>query len=297
MPGGAPAIRDLLAAGTRSYSFEFFPPRNAEGELQLWQAIRRLEPLRPTFVSVTYGAGGSTRDRTVRVTERIATETTLTPMGHLTCFGTSPTELRTVIGSYAAAGVHNVLALRGDPPRNPAPDWVEAPDAPRHAGELVGMLRELGDFCVGVAAHPEGHPESGDLELDAKYLVQKAAAGAAFAITQFFFTAQDYFDLVARVARAGSDLPIIPGIMPVTNVRQIQRMAELSGAAFPAEFAEQLLAVEDDPEAVRRIGVAAACRLCDDLLAGGAPGVHFYTLNRSTATMEMYAALGLAARR
>jgi len=297
MPGGAPAIRDLLAAGRRSYSFEFFPPRNAEGELQLWQAIRRLESLRPTFVSVTYGAGGSTRDRTVRVTERIATETTLTPMGHLTCYGTSPTELRTVIGAYADAGVHNVLALRGDPPRDPAPEWRVAPDAPKHAGELVTMLRELGDFCVGVAAHPEGHPQSGDLELDAKYLAQKAAAGADFAITQFFFKAQDYFDLVDRLARAGSDIPIIPGIMPVTNVRQIQRMAELSGAAFPPEFAEVLLAVEDDPETVRRIGVEAACKLCDELLAGGAPGLHFYTLNRSTATLEMYAALGLAARR
>ncbi len=297
MPGGAPAIRDLLASGTRSYSFEFFPPRDAAGEEQLWQAIRRLEPLRPTFVSVTYGAGGSTRDRTVRVTGRIATETTLTPMGHLTCYGTSPSELRTVIGAYADAGVHNVLALRGDPPRNPPPDWHEAADAPKHADELVMMLRRLGDFCVGVAAHPEGHPQSKDLELDAKHLAQKAAVGADFAITQFFFDARQYFELVDRVAAAGADIPILPGIMPVTNVRQIQRMAELSGAAFPEDLAQRLLAVEDDPEEVRRIGVEAACVLCDDLLDGGAPGLHFYTLNRSTATMEIYAALGLAARR
>jgi methylenetetrahydrofolate reductase (NADPH) len=294
MPGGATTIRDLLAGGGRSYSFEFFPPKTDEGERQLWTAIRRLEALHPTFVSVTYGAGGSTRDRTVRITGRIAQDTTLTPVGHLTCVGASRAELRVVIGSYADAGVRNVLALRGDAPRD-AVEWTPHPQGLRHADELVRLLRELGDFCVGVAAHPEGHPESPDRDTDAKYLARKAAAGADFAVTQFFFEAADYVGLVDRVAAYGSDIPIIPGIMPVTNVRQIQRMAELSGAAFPSDLADRLHAVEDNPEEVRRIGVDYACRLCAELLDRGAPGLHFYTLNRSTATLEIYQTLGLGA--
>jgi methylenetetrahydrofolate reductase (NADPH) len=294
MPGGATTIRDLLAGGGRSYSFEFFPPRTDEGERQLWTAIRRLEPLHPTFVSVTYGAGGSTRDRTVRITGRIAQDTTLTPVGHLTCVGASRAELRRVIGSYADAGVRNVLALRGDAPRD-AVEWTPHPQGLRHADELVRLLRELGDFCVGVAAHPEGHPESPDLDTDAKYLAGKAAAGADFAVTQFFFDAVDYVGLVDRMAAYGNHIPIIPGIMPVTNVRQIQRMAELSGAAFPSDLADSLYAVEDNPEEVRRIGVDYACRLCAELLDRGAPGLHFYTLNRSTATLEIYQTLGLGA--
>jgi methylenetetrahydrofolate reductase (NADPH) len=287
MPGGATTIRDLLAGGGRSYSFEFFPPRTDEGERQLWTAIRRLEPLHPTFVSVTYGAGGSTRDRTVRITGRIAQDTTLTPVGHLTCVGASRAELRGVIGSYADAGVRNVLALRGDAPRD-AVEWTPHPQGLRHADELVRLLRELGDFCVGVAAHPEGHPESPDRDTDAKYLARKAAAGADFAVTQFFFNADDYLSLVERAHRIGCDIPIIPGIMPVTNARQIQRFATLSGAEFPGWLADRLLAVEDDPAAVRKIGVEVATDLCLKLLAGGAPGLHFYTLNRSTATREIY---------
>jgi methylenetetrahydrofolate reductase (NADPH) len=292
-PAVGSTMRELLVSGRRSYSFEFFPPKTDEGERLLWDAIRRLEPLRPTFVSVTYGAGGSTRDRTVRITERIATDTTLTPVGHLTCVGSSRAELRTVIGSYAAAGVRNVLALRGDPPQGPQAAWEPHPEGLSHADELVRMVRELGDFCVGVAAFPEGHPEAPDLETDAKFLALKAAAGADFAITQFFFDADDYFRLVERAASYGCTIPIVPGIMPVTNVRQIQRFAELSGAAFPEDLARRLLAVEDDPEAVRRIGVEVASALCERLLAGGAPGLHFYTLNRSTATLEIYQALGL----
>jgi len=295
-PAVGSTMRELLASGRRSYSFEFFPPKTDDGERLLWQAIRRLEPLQPTFVSVTYGAGGSTRDRTVRIVERIATDTTLTPVGHLTCVGSSRAQLRSVIGSYAGAGIRNVLALRGDAPDGPGALWEPHPDGLSHADELVRLLRQLGDFCVGVAAFPEGHPEAPDLETDAKYLALKAAAGADFAITQFFFEADDYFRLVERAASYGCRIPIVPGIMPVTNVRQISRFAELSGAAFPSDLARRLRSVEDDPDAVRRIGVEVATALCERLLAGGAPGLHFYTLNRSTSTLEIYQALGLRDR-
>jgi len=291
------SVRDLLASGRRSFSFEFFPPKTDEGERQLWQAIRELEPLHPTFVSVTYGAGGSTRDRTVRVTERIATDTTLTPLGHLTAVNHSVAELRQVIGSYADAGVRNVLALRGDPPGGVSDTWQPHPQGLVYAEQLVRLVRSLGDFCVGVAAFPQGHLESPDRDIDAKFLVRKCAAGADFAVTNFFFDADDYFTLRDRVVRLGCDVPILPGVMPVTNVKQIQRMAELSGTAFPAELAERLCAVEDDPAAVRAVGVDVASALCERLLEGGAPGIHFYTLNRSTATREIYSRLALAERR
>ena len=303
MAGGAVTVRELLAGGQRCFSFEFFPPKSDEGERALWQAVRELEPLRPTFVSVTYGAGGSTRDRTVRMTARIATETGLVPVGHLTCVGTSRAEVRQVIGAYADAGVRNVLALRGDPPGDDAAGgsgggpWQPHPSGLRYAVELVELLKALGDFCVGVAAFPEGHPEQRDLDRDAQVLARKAEAGADFAVTQFFFEADAYFRLVDRLAALGCDLPVIPGIMPVTNVRQIRRFAELSGTEFPPALAERLLRVEDDPEAVRRIGVEVATAMCERLLAGGAPGLHFYTLNRSTATREIYARLGLRERR
>ena len=286
-------VRDMLAIGQPSFSFEFFPPKTDEGERLLWQAIRELEPLRPAFVSVTYGAGGSTRDRTIRITERIATETTLTPVGHLTAVGSSRTELRNVVGQYAGAGVRNILALRGDPPGGPSQPWVAHPDGFSHAVELVRLVRSLGDFCVGVAAFPEKHPEAADLRSDARHLVEKCDAGADYAITQFFFDPDDYFRLRDLVAQLSCSVPIVPGIMPVTNVAQIERMALLSGAAFPQALAARLHEVADDPVAVRAIGVEVASRLADVLLAGGAPGIHFYTLNRSTATREIFQALAL----
>jgi methylenetetrahydrofolate reductase (NADPH) len=297
MPGGATTVRELLADGLRSWSFEFFPPKDDAGERQLWTAIRELEGLGPTFVSVTYGAGGSTRDRTIRVTEKIATDTTLTPTAHLTCVGSSRVELRQVVGGYADAGVRNVLALRGDPPGGPGAPWEQHPDGLRFAVELVELVKSLGDFCVGVAAFPDRHPESADLDADARVLAEKAAAGADFAVTQFFFDPAAYFRMIDRLAALGCSLPVIPGIMPVTNVTQIERFAQLSGAPFPTALAERLHAVADDPRAVRAVGVEVASEMCEALIAGGAPGLHFYTLNRSTATREVYAALDLGGRR
>jgi methylenetetrahydrofolate reductase (NADPH) len=291
-------IADLLQAGERPlYSFEFFPPRDEIQQRQLWQAVRELEALGPDFVSVTYGASGSTRDRTITATEAIAQHTTLRSMAHLTCASQSRDQLRRVIGSYAASGVRHVLAIRGDMPGGPTVPWVAHPEGLNNATELVAMVRELGNFCVGVAAFPDPHPEHHDPDLDARILVAKAEAGASFAITQLFFTAADYFALVERVRKLGSDLPIIPGIMPITGYSQVKRFAELSGAALPSSVTERIEAVADDPDAVRKVGIAIATELSEQLLNGGAPGLHFFTQNRSRATREIYANLHPVRRR
>jgi methylenetetrahydrofolate reductase (NADPH) len=279
--------RKLEQEGT-SYSFEFFPPKDDAGEQTLWEAIRHLERIRPSFVSVTYGAGGSTRERTVRVTGRIALETTLTPMAHLTCVGSSVAELRQVVGEYANAGVRNILALRGDPPGGPGTPWTAHPQGLNHADELVTLIRSLGSFTVGVAAFPDGHPESSSLEHDADVLVGKADAGAEFAVTQFVFDADSYGRLRDRVVARGRDLPIIPGLMPVTSFAQVRRMAQMSGTPLPPAVVSRLEAVADDPDGIREVGVQIATELSLRLLAEGAPGLHFYTMNRSLATLRVY---------
>lgn len=283
-------ISELLRAGGLSISFEFMPPRDEAGAEQLWRAIQDLEPYQPTFVSVTYGAGGSTRDTTVEITGRIARDTSLRALGHLTCVGHTRAELEEVLRSYQAAGVHHILALRGDPKEGPTAPWTPTDGGLTYASELVGLAHEVGDFCVGVAAFPEGHPSARSLDEDARVLAAKAAAGADFAVTQLFFRADDYAALVARVRALGVDIPILPGIMPITNLGSITRMAELSGATIPDEVRARFDGLAE-PADIRRVGVEIATELCRDVLDAGAPGLHFFTLNRSRATLEVFSAL------
>lgn len=289
------SIPAMIRGPQPSISFEFFPPKDDAAEAQLWQAIRHLEKVGPSFVSVTYGAGGSTRDRTVRVTGRIAQETSLTAMAHLTCVGSSVTELRAVVGHYAAVGIRNILALRGDPAGGLGTPWTPHPEGLNHADELVTLVRRLGDFTVGVAAFPDGHPESRDLAEDAETLIRKERAGAQFAITQMVFDVDNYLRLRDALARRGSTLPVVPSIMPITNARQVVRMAQLAGQPMPGAVTERIARHGDDVAAVRAEGIAIATESARRLLDEGAPGIHFITMNRSPAALEVHANLGVHA--
>ena len=279
-------ISDLIAAG-RTYSFEFFPPQSQVAQMSLGRAIAELSPLAPSFVSVTYGAGGSTRERTREVVTWVRKETDITPMAHLTCQGHRRSEIKEILDNYADAGVENILALGGDVPL----DGEVQPSDYTFASDLLDDVLADGRFSVGVAAHPELHPRSPDRATDRRYLAAKLGR-SDFAITQFFFEVDVYVRMVDELRALGVDKPVLPGIMPVTNKSQILRMAAMSGAAFPDWLAQRLEAFED-PEDIRRVGVQAATELGQALLDAGAPGLHFYTLNRSTATREIYANLGL----
>lgn len=280
-------IGDLLAAGP-TYSFEFGPPRTPEAEERLEKTLIELEPLHPSFVSVTYGALGSTRDTTRRIVEHIARDTSMTPMPHLTCVAHRRDEVVSIVEGYRDAGLHNILALGGDPP---AEDEAMPSDF-EHATDLIEVVREVGDFSVGVAAFPEGHPRSPDLATDRRYLARKLEQ-ADFGITQFFFRAEDYFRMRDDLAALGVEKPVLPGIMAFVNVDGLRRMSAMNGTVIPAELESRLDQVAGDPPRVRELAVETCVPLIEELLAGGAPGVHLYTLNFPRAAREIWAALGL----
>ncbi|HEY3712345.1 MAG TPA: methylenetetrahydrofolate reductase [Amycolatopsis sp.] len=290
-------VIERLQGDAPAFSIEFFPPRDEADEAVLWKAVRELEPLDPAYMSITYGAGGSSRDGTIRSIARVATETTLCPMAHLTAVDHSVSELRNVIGWYAAVGVRNILAVRGDPPGDVYGDWVPHPEGLRYAEELVELVRSLGDFCVGVSAFPYGHPRSPDLESDTKYLIRKFRAGADFAIAQLFFEAEDFLRLRDRVAAAGCDAPVLPGIMPLTTLRTLHTTVKLAGVPAPQRLLDRLEPLSDDPKAFRAAGIDLVTELGEKLIAEGVPDLHFYTFNRSKATREVVGRLGLVPAR
>lgn len=291
----APAmkIKDMLARGERLVSFEFFPPKTDAGLESLEEAVKALKPCRPSFVSVTYGAGGSTREKTIGLVTRIKKDVGLEAMAHLTCVGSTKDEIKSILDRLADGGVENVLALRGDPPKGQE-GFVKTEGGFAYANELVSFIKDEGyPFCVGAACYPEGHPESDNLDLDMDNLIRKVEAGVDFLITQLFFDNQDYFPFVRRARHAGIDVPIIPGLMPVTNFAQVQRFTKMCGARIPQELYRRLKVVQRDSSAVVATGTYWTTRQAKYLLEGGAPGVHFYTLNKSSATLAVHAALGL----
>jgi methylenetetrahydrofolate reductase (NADPH) len=280
-------IKNLLDQGTPSFSFEFFPPKTDEAFDTLLGTIRELQKLQPTFVSVTYGAGGSTRQRTVDVVTKAKGELGLESMAHLTCVGSTEAELRDVLDELKSQGIENILSLRGDPPAG-TETFEKTPGGFGNANEIVSFIRENYDFCLGVAWHPERHQEADDFDTDLAHLKRKVDAGADFVITQMFFDNKFYFDFVERSRAIGINVPIIPGIMPILNVDQIKRFTHMCGATIPEDLLTKLEVIQSDADAVLRCGVDHAAQLCRELLEGGAPGIHFYTLNRSTSTRNIF---------
>jgi methylenetetrahydrofolate reductase (NADPH) len=286
-------IDEIFAAAEEPvFSFEFFPPKTEEGERNLRTTLEDLRAFDPDFVSVTYGAGGSTRARTVELTKWIKRDLGIEAMAHLSCVGSSRDELYEILDGIGEAGIENVLALRGDPPRGEA-EWRPHPGGLRYSTELVALIREAYPFCVGAACFPEVHPEAADLAHDLRFLRDKVDSGTCFLITQLFFDNELYFRFVEEARSAGIEVPIIPGIMPITNVAQIKTITGMCGASIPEPLLEALEWRTDDPDAVLQLGVSYATLQCAELLARGAPGVHFYTLNRSPATRAILSALKL----
>jgi methylenetetrahydrofolate reductase (NADPH) len=283
-------ISDALARQRPFFSFEFFPPKDDEAREHLLETVEALHPLRPAFVSVTWGAGGSTRARTLDLAKQIKSRSGIEVMAHVTCTGSTRTQLREIFTELEAGGIENIMALRGDPPKGSA-QFMPGENGFHQASELIAMLRRVFRFCIGAACYPEKHPEAPDMESDLRHLREKVDAGADFLVTQFFFENERYFTFVARARAAGITVPILPGLMPITNYQQIARMSTLGGGTIPPKLLAELEARRDEPKAVEDLGVAYATLQAAELLRNGAPGIHFYTLNRSPATRAIVSAL------
>jgi methylenetetrahydrofolate reductase (NADPH) len=290
--GTLPAVSQDMR--TTTFSLEFFPPKDVAGEERLWQALGQLQSIKPDFVSVTYGAGGSSRDRTIRVTTEITARTSIPTVAHLTCVGSNRSELIEILKQYKNAGIKSILALRGDPQTGPTGVWQDNVDGFNHADQLVELAIQTGDFKVGVGAFPDGHPASNfNLEKDTDVLLRKEQLGASFATTQFFFEANKWEKLVDRLAKRGSSLPIIAGVLPITNLKQLNRMSELSGTQVPTDILSRFEGKEEKSEEVKKIGVDIATELGEKLLELKAPGIHFYTMNSAESTVAIARNLGL----
>jgi methylenetetrahydrofolate reductase (NADPH) len=283
-------IDEILEQRRPVFSFEFFPPKTDEGMENLWRTAQELKHDEPAFVSVTYGAGGSTRDRTITIVKRIKQELGLEAMAHFTCVGATVEELRATLDDMRDAGIENVLALRGDPPQGET-EWTATPGGLSYSTELIELIGADYDFTIGAACFPEVHPAAVDMDSDIRFLKKKVEAGARFLITQLFFDNELYFDFVEKARAAGIDVPIIPGVMPVTNFSQLKRFTEMIGASIPTTLESELAERQHDPDAVRDLGVAYATLQCSELLARGAPGIHFYVLNRAPVARSVLAAL------